>query len=162
MTAQDSAPCQCYKHEPEIFDRPLVFLPVILVMFASFGILVLLVDLPLGMQIGSLVPYTAFVFLATFSAQRGQQPYFFECPIVQRTMPRLVRRHIAFLIAIVLLETIALFLSRFLPAAWLIAKGRNASPFGTTLAILCICLGFAQIITNRSLLKSAHQNTEPS
>jgi hypothetical protein len=156
MLDRGFAPCVCRDHEPSTLDRPALFLPIILVMFVSFGGLLALVDLPYGLQFGSLIPYTAFVALATFSAQRGQQPYFFECPIVRRAMPRLIRRHIGFLITIVIIETVALYLTRYMPASWLIAKGRTSSPFGTTLGILCICLAMAQIFTNRSLLERAH------
>lgn len=156
MLDQDSVPCQCRDHEPSTFDRPALFLPLILIMFASFAFLFTLAYLPYGIQFGSLIPYTAFVVLGTFSAQRGQQPYFFECSIVHQTMPRLVRRHVGFLVMIVVLETIALQLTRYLPASWLIAKGKDGSPFAITLVILCSCLAFAQILSNRSLLERAH------
>src|ERR1035438_10355747 len=75
MLDEHSVPCQCRDHEPSTLDRPALFLPLILIMFASFAFLFALADLPYGVQIGSLVPYTALVVLGTFSAQRGQQPY---------------------------------------------------------------------------------------
>ena len=137
-------------------DRPALFLPLILVMVASSVFLFGLADHPYGVQIGSLIPYTAFVVLSTFSAQHGQQPYFFECLVVHQNMPRLVRRHGGFLIALVVLETIAFHLARYLPASWLIAKGKNGSPFAITVCILCLCLAFVQVLSNRSLLKQAH------
>jgi hypothetical protein len=156
MLDQHSVPCQCRDHEPSTLDRPALFLPLILIMFASFAFLFALADLPYGVQIGSLVPYTALVVLGTFSAQRGQQPYFFECSVVRQTMPRLVRRHGGFLVAVVVLETIAFHLARYLPASWLIAKGKNVSPFAITLCVLCLCLAFVQVLSNRSLLERAH------
>jgi hypothetical protein len=126
-------------------------------MFASFAFLLGIANLPYGIQFGSLFPYTAFVVLATFSAQRGQQPYFFGCSVVRQTIPRLARRHGGFLVAIVVLETIALHLTRYMPASWLVASGRGGSPFAITLIVLCMCLAFAQTLSNRSLLERAHQ-----
>jgi hypothetical protein len=91
MLDQDSAPCKCHDHECSTLDRPELCVPIIMAMFVSIGLLFAIADLPCGIQIGSLVPYTAYVALGTFGAQRGLQPYFFECPIVQQTMPRLLR-----------------------------------------------------------------------
>ena len=157
MLDQDSAQCHCSSHEPSTFDRPALFLPLILVMFVSFAILFTLAEIPYGIQLASLIPYTALIVLATFSAQRGQQPYFFECPIVRRNLPRLAWRHGGFLAAIVVFETVALQLRPNLPASWLIASGKGGSPFAITLFIFCLCLAFAQILSNRSLLERAHR-----
>ena len=94
-------------------------------MFASYIFLLAITDLPYGIQLGSLIPYTAFVALGTFSSQRGIQPYFFECSIVQQTIPRLIWRHCNFLVVIILLETIALRLTRYMPASWLSKTGKE-------------------------------------
>jgi hypothetical protein len=158
MPEQDSVKCECQDHEPSTFDRPELFVPLIGVMFAGVFFLFALADLRYGMQFGSLIPYTTLVVLATFSAQRGQQPYFFECPIVHRNLHRLARRHGGFLVALVVLETVALQLRPHLPASWLIA-GKDGSPFNITLFILCLCLAFAQILSNRSLLGRAHRES---
>jgi len=155
MLRQDFAPCICRDHEPATFDRPALFLPVILIMFVSFALLLALTNVPFGVQLGSIVPYTACIFLATFSAQRGQQPYFFECSIVHQTLPQLARRHFYFLIAILVLETVAFHLTTHMPSSWL-ARDRNGSPFGITLCVLCLCMATVQIFTNRSLLERAH------
>jgi len=157
MLDQNAVACQSRDHEPAILDRPVMFLPLILIMFASFGLLLGLADLPYGIQLGSLIPYTALIALGTFSAQRGQQPYFFECFIVRQTMPRLARRHIGFHLAIVVLGTIALQLTRYMPASWLDASGRGGSPFAKALIVLCMCLAFAHLLSNRSLLERAHR-----
>jgi hypothetical protein len=157
---KDSAQCVCYDHERSTFDRPALWIPTVIAMFASFFLLFVLADLPYGIQIGSLFPYTAFVALGTFSAQRGMQPYFFECPIVQQTMPRLWRRHGGFLISVVLVETIALYMKRYMPSSWLTATGKDGSPFGISLWIVCGGLAFVQVFTNRSLLERAHSNEQ--
>lgn len=156
MLGQESVPCQCRDHKSSTLDRPALFLPLVLIMFASSFFLFALANRPYGVQIGSLIPYTTLVVLATFSAQRGQQPYFFECSIVRQTIPRLIGRHVGFLVAMVALETTALRLVRYLPASWLIATGKNGSPFATTLCVLCLGLAFVQILTNRALLERAH------
>jgi hypothetical protein len=157
MLDQNSVACECRDHEPATLDRPVLFLPLIIIMVASFGLLLGMADLPYGIQLGSLIPYTAFIVLATFSAQHGQQPYFFGCPIVRQTMPRLARRHFGFLLTVVALETIALQLTRYMPASWLNTSGRGGSPFAVALVVLCMCLAFTQTLRNRSLLEKAHQ-----
>src|SRR5580692_6175532 len=146
MQPTESSPlCVCYDHERSTLDRPALWIPIVIVMFASFFFLFAMADLPYGIQLGSLIPYTAFVALGTFSAQRGMQPYFFECSIVQQTMPRLLRRHCSFLVAIVLLETIALRLTRYMPASSLSSKGKDGSPFAITLCVLCVCIASVQV-----------------
>jgi hypothetical protein len=157
MLDQDSVACECRDHEPATLDRPVLFLPLIVIMFASFAFLLGIAELSFGIQLGSLIPYPTFVVLATFSAQRGQQPYFFGCPIVRQAMPRLARRHGGFLFAMVVLEAIALLLTRYMPASWLTAGNRGGSPFAMTLIVLCMCLAFAQTLSNRSLLERAHR-----
>ncbi len=157
QSTEDRAQCECYDHEPSTFDRPELWIPIIIVMFVSFFFLLSMADLPYGTQLGSLVPYTTFVGLGTFSAQRGMQPYFFECSIVRQTVPRLLLRHGGFLAVIVLLETIALYLTRYMPASWLTANGRDGSPFDISLCVICLCLGGVEAFTNRSLLERAHR-----
>jgi len=161
MSDQNSSGCQCRDHERATFDRPTLFLPLILVMLASFGGLVVLAmaHVPYGVQIGSVLPYTCLIVLVTFSAQRGQQPYFFECYIVRSTMQRLVRRHIGFIVAIILVETIAIYISPFMPPSWLVSTGRNNSPFAISLCIICLCFGFVQAFSNRSLIERAHRES---
>jgi hypothetical protein len=153
------AQCVCYDHESTTFDRPALWIPIVIVMFASFIFLFVMADLPFGIQLASLIPYTAFVALGTFSAQRGMQPYFFECSIVQQTMPRLLRRHCNFLVAMLLLETIALRLTRYMPASWLSSKGKDGSPFAITLCVLCLCIASVQVFTNRTLLERSHKKS---
>ena len=153
----DEAQCVCYHHERTTFDRPVLWIPVVILMFASFIFLFAMADLPYGIQFATLIPYTAFVALGTFSAQRGMQPYFFECLIVQQTMPRLLRRHFNFWVTIILLETIALRLTRYMPASWLSSRGKDGSPFAIALCLLCIGIASVEVFTNRTLLERAHE-----
>jgi hypothetical protein len=155
--AKDLARCVCYDHERSMLDRPALWIPI--VMFASVFFIFAMANLPFGVQLGSIIPYTAFVALGTFSAQRGMQPYFFECSIVQQTMPRLLRRHCCFLAAIIVLETIALRLTQYMPESWLDWSGRNGSPFFITLCLFCLCFASVQVFTNRILLERAQEKS---
>lgn len=157
MLDQNCVQCECRDHERTTFDRPAIFLPLIVIMFAGIFFLLASADLSYGIQFTSLIPYTSFVVLATFSAQRGQQPYFFECPVVFRTLPRLAWRHCGFLVGLVILETLAFRLRPNLPSSWLTAKGKDGSPFAIGLFALCACLAFAHVLSNRSLLDRAHR-----
>ena len=157
-----SPQCVCYDHERSMLDRPALWIPVVIFMFASFFFLFAMADLPYGVQLGSLIPYTAFVALGTFSAQRGMQPYFFESSIVEQTMPRLLRRHCIFLATIISLETIALRLTPYMPGSWLSKTGKDSSPFAITLCITCLCIASVQVFTNRTLLERAHEKSTNS
>lgn len=162
QSTEGAPKCVCYEHERSTFDRPALWIPIVIVMFASFFFLFAMSDLAYGVQLGSLIPYTAFVALGTFSAQRGMQPYFFECSIVEQTMPRLLWRHCIVLAAIISLETIALRLAPFMPASWLSKTGKDGSPFAITLCITCLCIASVQVFTNRTLLERAHEKRTDS
>lgn len=151
MADQSFPPCICRDHERATLDRPALFIPVILIMFASVIPVFAFADVRFEVQFASVIPYTAFVFLATFSAQRGQQPYFFECSIVDGLLPRLGQRHIGFLAALFLLETTGFYLTRFMPSSWLVAKGKDGPPFGIhTLHGHRICSGTHQPFNTRT------------
>jgi len=158
MFQPGSPPCVCRDHEKQFIDRPEVFLPIIAVMFVSLGLPAVLARFSWGLQVGTVIPYTAFIVLATFSAQRGQQPYFFECPFVHAVIPQLIRRHIGFVAAIEILETIALYSTRYMPPSWLVSTGRDGSTFYLTLGVTCLFIAGIQLFTNRSLLERAHLN----
>jgi hypothetical protein len=160
MPNEERVQCPCYDNKRSTFDRPELFIPLLLLMFVSSIFLFTLADLPYGIPLATIVPYTALIILTTFSAQRGQQPYFFECSIVGQIFPRLVWRHGIFLAAILALEAIALHYRSDLPAWWLVSTGKDGSPFTITLCILCGCIAFTQILSNRSLLDRAHVESD--
>ena len=150
------ARCECFTHKPSALDRPILFLPIIFLMFVSFGLVFVFGDVHGLVELFSVVAYSAVVILCTFSAQKGQQPYFFECPIVRRTTPQLLRRHGGFLLALLAIEAISFYLAKYLPASWLVVSRKNGSPFGMTLCLTCLCLAFGEILSDRVLLKRAH------
>jgi hypothetical protein len=145
-------------------ERFVFFTLVFLTMVpGSLVLFILLGDRPYGIQFASMVAYTAAVVLYTFARNRGLQRYLFDCPFVRRVLPRLALRHVVFLIALFVLETLALQLRPHLPAFWLVASSgrRSMPPFTMMLFILCGCLALAQIISNRAILDRAHREQVP-
>jgi hypothetical protein len=59
------------------------------------------------------------------------------------------------MITVLVLETVALYLTRYMPSSWQV-RGKDCSPFGITLCILCLSIAMVQIFTGRSLLERAH------
>lgn len=155
-------PCQSpAKFSP---DRFALFTLLFLAMIpGSIVLFILLADRSYGIQLASLVGYTSAIVLYTFSRNRGMPRYLFRCPYVRLVLPRLVLRHLGFLVALVILETEALRIRPRLPASWLVDSGRhgNMPPFVTVLFILCICLAFIEVISNRALLHRAHSGLVP-
>src|SRR5665213_524122 len=153
---QDSEFCECLEGDRSTLDRPALWLPVVLGMFVSTFVVFGLADYPGGLELASIIPYTALVALGSFSAQRGMQPYFFECPFVRRSMPQLFRRHGIFVAVIVAIESIAQYLSGSVSGSWLTASGRDGSHLNEILVVTCIALGCVEAYTNRTFLEQAH------
>jgi lysylphosphatidylglycerol synthetase-like protein (DUF2156 family) len=134
----------------------LIFIP------GSAALFIILSDRQYGVQAASLVCYTAAVILYTFSRNRGLQRYLFNCPFVCGQLPRLAFRHACFLVALFVLQTLALRIRPHLPPFWLKASGgyKSMPPFVTALMALCVVLCLSEILTNRSLLDRAHRESE--
>ena len=97
----------------------------------------------------------------TFSRNRNNmQPFLLSCPAVRRQIPLLIRRHLGFLVALLLLQTTALRLLPHLPAYLITPKSTDVSPFALILGVLFGCLAVVQILSNRSLLKHAHLSAQ--
>jgi len=130
----------------------LTMLPGSLILFLWLG------DKPFGTQFASMTGYTAATILYTFSANRGMQRYLFDCPYVRSQFGCLAVRHIGFLTALVLLQTVLLSIRPHL-SPWWMTEGfgpRGMPPFVFAMFVLCGTLLIAEIMTNRSLLKRAH------
>ena len=133
----------------------LTMMPGSLILFLWLG------DKPFGIQFASIIGYSAATILYTFSANRGMQRYLFECPYVRSQFRRLAVRHIGFLTALVLLQTVILPICPHL-SPWWMTEGigpRGMPPFVFAMFVLCGILLIAEIMSNRSLLKQAHATT---
>lgn len=78
----------------------------------SLPLFFLLMKRPYGFQEASVVVYTIFVVSFTFASTgtrtgKDTPPYMFTCPAVQAQVSRLLWRHLAFLIALFVLQTLA-------------------------------------------------------
>ena len=154
---QDPCLTQQYISLPRLAVFTLLFLAVI-----GGGIFLALMEYrPYGIQLTSMVIYTAAVALYTFSRNRnGAQPFLLSCPVVRHQFPRLIRRHLGFLAALFITQTMALNLRPNLPAYWVTTSSGDASPLSLVLGVLCMCLAIVQTLTNRSLLDRAHLSAQ--
>jgi hypothetical protein len=153
------SPDPCLAPTTFSIERFALFVPVFLSMtVGSVLLFIFLSEYPFGVPFAALVCYTSAVVLYTFSANRGMPRYLFSCPIVQRELPRIAKRHVAFIAVLFLLLTVALRLRPQLPAPWLVASGgfKSMPPFTWALIIFSACLALAHILTNRSILSRAH------
>ena len=144
--------------------RFVVLTLLFLIMCSTVILLILLENRPYGIQLSSIVGYTAAVALYTFSRNRnGNQPFLLSCPVVRRQLPRLIRRHLGFLAALFTAQTIGLDFRPNLPANLITPKGTDLSLFVVILGVLCMCFAIVETLTNRSLLERAHLSaqTEP-
>ncbi len=151
----------CLTRQQISFPRLAVFTLLFLTVIGGGIVLALLENRPYGIQLTSMLIYTAAVALYTFSRNRnGAQPFLLSCPVVRRQLPRLIRRHLGFLTAIFVAQTTALNLRPKLPAHWVTPSSRDASPFSLILGVLCLCLAIVEVLTNRSLLDRAHLSAQ--
>jgi hypothetical protein len=98
-------PDPCLTQERSIL-RFVVLALLFLTMFGTVVLLILLEDRPYGIQLSSIVGYTAAVALYTFSRNRNtMQPFLLSCPIVRRQLPLLIRRHLGFLAVLFIVQT---------------------------------------------------------
>lgn len=140
------------------------FVVLALLFFTMWGtaiLLFLLENRPYGIQLRSIVIYSAAVALYTFSRNRNNmQPFLLSCPVVRRQLPLLIRRHLGFLAALFIVQTIALELRPNLPAYLITPHGTNPSLFAVILGVLCGSLAVVQTLSNRSLLERAHLSAQ--
>jgi hypothetical protein len=155
-----SEPDLCLMHRGSIFRFAMLTL-LFLTIWVGFLFLILFGNRPYGIQLSSVVSYTAAVALYTFSRNRnGNQPFLLSCPVVSGQIVRLIRRHLGFVAVLVIVETTALDLRPNLPAYWVTPSGKDAPPFVFVLGVLCACLAIVQVVSNRSLLERAHHPTQ--
>jgi hypothetical protein len=147
------------------FSSPRSVVLSIIFLCATLGSVPLFLSLrgrPWGLQEASMVSYTLSVVFLTFAhtGSRGGPdvpPFKFTCPAVEPQIPRLLWRHAGFLVALVALETAMLQAGPHLPEWWTLRDSKGGTPFDLVLMFLCIGLGYAQVFSNRALLKRAHR-----
>jgi hypothetical protein len=129
----------------------------------SVLLFLLLVSSPYGLQQASIVSYTLVVVFFTF-ATTGSGPggknvpgYKFTCPAVEPQIPRLLWRHLICLAALFILQTAMLTIHPHLPDWWNVRDKKGMTSFDAILFFACLSLVWAQIFTNKSLLKRAHR-----
>jgi hypothetical protein len=127
-----------------------------------------LIKRPFGLQEASIITYTLFQVFFTFARTGGGAsggnvpPFKFTCPAVEPQIPRLLWRHLGFLIALVVLQTALIAARPHLPYWWIIKDRRGGSPYEVAFLLLCLGLAFTQVRTNRSLLDRAHREYSES
>ncbi len=134
-------------------------------MIASLLLFVFLPNRPYVIQEVSAIAYTTFVAFFTFASigtrtGRTLHPYLFTCPAVRTQFSRLLWRHLLFLTALFVLQTLALALHPKLSDWWDTPNWTNwraGTPFENTLLLLCCVLASAQVLTNRRLLDRSHR-----
>ena len=113
---------------------------------------------PYGLQMATAFAYTLVVLFLTFAATKNWPHYLFTCPAVRTQISTLALRHICLLVGILWLQTTALSIRTSLPAWWNTQDQKGRTPFEFTLMLLLMGFAWAQVLTNRSTLKRAHQN----
>jgi hypothetical protein len=147
-------------------SHPRTDILTIIFLFMTLGSTLLFVQLrnrPYGLQEASIITYTLFEVFFTFAHTGGGAtggdvpPFKFTCPAVEPQIPRLLWRHLGFLIALVVLQTALLAARPHLPYWWIIKDRKGRTPFDMAFLLLCLGLAFTQVRTNRSLLDRAHR-----
>jgi hypothetical protein len=155
-----SDPCRDRTFSPPRFVlMTTIFLCLIV---GSLPLFLLLTRRPYGLQEASIITYTLFELFFTFArtGTRGGPdlpPYKFKCPAVEAQVPRLLWRHLGFLVALMTLQTAALAVRTHLPDWWNMQDRKGATPFVGALFLLCFALAWVQVRSNRSLLDHAHR-----
>jgi hypothetical protein len=109
-----------------------------------------------GIQLASVVSYTAFVMIDAFARNKnGIRPYLFTCPVVVSQYPRLLMRHAAFLTALVSVETIVLRIKLHHFGGWL---GSNGFDLFFALAAPAGAIAILEILSIRDALQRAHED----
>lgn len=157
-----SDPCRSAPYSGPRFVLTTLFVSVMLVSMLLFAFPP---NWPYVIQEVSAIAYTTFIAFFTFASigtrtGRTLHPYLFTCPAVRTQFSRLLWRHVLFLAALLVLETLALALHPRLSDWWDTpnsANWRAGTPFENTLLLLCCVLASAQGFTNRRLLDRSHR-----
>ncbi|WP_041596845.1 hypothetical protein [Granulicella tundricola] len=141
------------------FARFIVMTMLLLSMTAgSLTLFILLANKPYGIQEASVVEYTLFEIFLTFAATRSLRRYLFTCPAVRPQIPRLLWRHLGYVITLVIFQAVMLAARPNLSSWWNTPDKKGSTPFEIALFFLCFGIGYAQVLGSRSILERAHQD----
>jgi hypothetical protein len=156
-----SDPCRDISlSNPRFIVLATIFLCLIV---GSLPLYLLLIGRPYGLQKASIITYTLFEVFFTFARTGGGisgpdvPPFKFTCPAVEPQIPRLLWRHLGFLLALFVVQTAMLAVRPHIPAWWTTQDRKGFTPFDGALFLLCFGLAWTQVRTNRSLLDRAHR-----
>ena len=137
--------------------KSLVTLVVVLTAGLSIFFLAICLDKnPFVLQITSIFGCTAGVLYLVFCDSRYWRGYSLRRKEVQRELPRLLSMHMAFLVFLVVVETIALWARPHLPSYWRSEYGsKHDTLFADVLILTCVGIGMTQIVISRKILGRA-------
>lgn len=109
--------------------------------------------------LAAVVGYTAAVMLYGFARNKnGIQAFLFTCPVVVSQYPRLLKRHAAFLVVLVVIVTITVKNKPNHLESQPISRGNAESPFFLFVGLPIAALALTEILTNRGVLERAHSD----
>lgn len=155
-----SDPCRHRSSRPRLLLMSAIF---VCMTVGSLPLFLVLISRPYGLQQASIISYTQFVVFFTF-ATTGNGPgggnvpgYKFTCPVVESQVPRLLWRHLIFLVVLFVLQTAMLAVHPHLPDWWNVQDKKGMTAFDAALFFGCFAVAWTQILTNKSLLNRAHR-----
>lgn len=156
-----SDPCRHRSSRPRLLLMSAIFL---FMTVGSIPLFLALIGESFGLQEASIISYTLFVVFFTFATTgsgwgaRGNVPgYKFTCPAVEPQIPRLLWRHLIFLVMLVVLETALLSVHSQLPDWFNVPDKKGTTPFILVFFLVSFALAWTQILTNKSVLNRAHR-----
>jgi hypothetical protein len=122
--------------------------------FGGLCLFIALGERPFGFQIATAVIYTYFAFWYVFFPTRGLlENYSLRNNTVQQQIPILLAIHCAFLISIVLGQTIWFAMKPRLPSYWLMGHGtRHKTLFAWAMIVSGVVVFFCEVLISRRIL----------
>lgn len=127
--------------------------------FLALAILfVVFVHKPFGIQITTLIGYTAAVFFLVFFRWRRHRAYSLREKPVQREIPRLLKVHVAFLVLVFAGLSFAIHVRPSLPSYWLTEHGKRGETLFEWVVIVCFASTLmTQVYVSRKILSRSCQ-----
>jgi len=122
--------------------------------FGALCLFIVLGEKPFGNQIATAITYTYFAFWYVFFPTRGLlDKYSLRNKTVQQQIPRLLALHIAFLVSILLGQTVLFAMKPRLQSYWLTEHGKERDTLyeGVLIGSFVIVF-FAQVLISRRIL----------